>query len=98
VHDDAGIEEAIAAQAREPNGGLIVLPSAFNAPRVDAIAAALRHRLPLISGAAITRAGGLMSYWMDGVALYARAAPYIDRILKGAVRPSSQFGSQPNTR
>ena len=25
VHDDAGIEEAIAAQAREPNGGLIVL-------------------------------------------------------------------------
>src|SRR5207247_2237605 len=35
VHDDAGIEEAITAHAREPNGGLIVLPSAFNATRED---------------------------------------------------------------
>jgi putative tryptophan/tyrosine transport system substrate-binding protein len=85
VHDDAGIEEAIAAQAREPGGGLIVLPSAFNATHVDAIiAAAARHRLPLMSGVAITRAGGLMSYWIDAVDLYAQAASYIDRILKGA--------------
>jgi len=85
VHDDAGIEEAITAHAREPNGGLIVLPSAFNATREDAIAAAaVRHRLPLISGVAVTRAGGLMSYWIDAVAPYTQAAPYIDRILKGA--------------
>src|ERR1051325_805975 len=85
VHDDAGIEEAIAAQAREPNGGLVVLPSPFNATREDVIAAAaVRYRLPLISGLAVTRAGGLMSYWMDGVALYTQAAPYIDRILRGA--------------
>ena len=85
VHDDAGIEEAIAAQAREPDGGLIVLPSAFNATHRDAIiAAAARHRLPLMSGMAVPRAGGLMSYWIDPVALYAQAASYIDRILKGA--------------
>ena len=85
VHDDAGIEEAITAHAREPNGGLIALPSAFNATREDAIAAAaVRHRLPLISGVAVTRAGGLISYWIDAVALYTQAAPYIDRILKGA--------------
>jgi putative ABC transport system substrate-binding protein len=25
-----------------------------------------------------------MSYWIDPLALYAQAAPYIDRILKGA--------------
>jgi putative ABC transport system substrate-binding protein len=61
------------------------LPSAFNATHGGAvIAAAARHRLPLISGRAITRAGGLMTYWIDVVALYAQAAPYIDRILKGA--------------
>jgi putative ABC transport system substrate-binding protein len=29
VHDDVEIEEAISAHAREPGGGLIVLPSAF---------------------------------------------------------------------
>ena len=28
--------------------------------------------------------GGLMSYWLDPVDLYAQAASYIDRILKGA--------------
>jgi putative ABC transport system substrate-binding protein len=30
------------------------------------------------------RAGGLMSYWFDTVDVYAQAASYIDRILKGA--------------
>jgi putative ABC transport system substrate-binding protein len=95
VRDDAGIEEAIAAQAREPNGGLIVLPSPFNTTREMAIAAAaVRHRLPLISGSAVTRAGGLMSYWIDGAALYTQAAPYIDRILKGA-SPSDLPVQQP---
>ena len=85
VHDDAGIEEAVATQSREPNGSLIVLPSAFNAKHADTIIrAAARHRLPLISAATMTRAGGLVSYWIDGVALYAQAGSYIDRILKGA--------------
>jgi putative ABC transport system substrate-binding protein len=46
-------------------------------------AAAVRLRLPLI-GNYIPRAGGLMSYWPDPVDGYARAASYIDRILKGA--------------
>jgi putative tryptophan/tyrosine transport system substrate-binding protein len=94
VHDDAGIEEAIAAQAREPGGGLIFLPSPFGAraqapggnTHGDAIvSAALRHRLPLISHPAISsREGGLMSYWPDPYDGFARAASYIDRILKGA--------------
>ena len=30
------------------------------------------------------RVGGLMSYWFDTVAVYAQAASYIDRILRGA--------------
>ena len=32
----------------------------------------------------MARAGGLMSYWFGSLELYREAAPYIDRILKGA--------------
>jgi putative ABC transport system substrate-binding protein len=85
VHDDPGIEEAIAAQAREPGGGVISFPSAFNETHRDQIiAAASRNRLPLIGGYAVPRGGGLMSYMFDLVDLYAQAASYIDRILRGA--------------
>jgi putative ABC transport system substrate-binding protein len=85
VHDDAGIEEAIAAQAREPGGGLIILPDSFNVTHSGAIvAAAVRSKLPSISWTEFARAGGLMSYWYDSVELHAQAASYIDRILKGA--------------
>jgi hypothetical protein len=49
VHDDAAIDEAIAAQAREPGGGLICLPDSFNNAHRDLIiAAATRHGFPLI--------------------------------------------------
>ena len=85
VHDDAAIEEAIAAQAREPGGGLISLPDSFTEAHRDVIiAAAARHRLPLIGASPFPRSGGLMSYWLDPVDLYAQAASYIDRILRGA--------------
>jgi len=86
VHDDPGIEGAIATQAREPGGGLIALPDSFNTSHRDVIiAAASRHRLPVMGAADyFARAGGLMSYGFDLVDQYARAASYIDRILKGA--------------
>jgi putative ABC transport system substrate-binding protein len=85
VHDDAGIEEAIAAQAPEPRGGVICLPDSFNASHRDVIiAAAIGHHLPLIGTDQFPRFGGLMSYWYDAVELHAQAASYIDRILRGA--------------
>jgi putative ABC transport system substrate-binding protein len=85
VHNIAGIEEAIAAAAREPGGGLIALPDSFNTTHHnDIIAAAARHRLPLIGTPEYPRAGGLMSYWFDVAEQYGQAASYIDRILKGA--------------
>jgi putative ABC transport system substrate-binding protein len=85
VHDDAEIEQVIAAQAREPGGGLICLPDSFTAAHGEVIiAAAAGHSLPLIGVDSFPRAGGLMSYWFDAVDLHARAASYIDRILKGA--------------
>jgi len=85
VHDDAGIEEAIAAQAREPGGGLISLPDSFTTAHRDVIIAQLPVTVcPLIGTLQYPRAGGLVSYWFDGVDLFAQAASYIDRILKGA--------------
>ena len=85
VHDEAGIEHAIAAQAREPGGALIILPDSFNVTHGGAIvAAAVRSRLPSIGSTEFSRGGGLMSYWYDAVELHAQAASYVDRILRGA--------------
>jgi len=86
VRDAGEIEAALAATAREGGGGLLVLPDPFTVVYRDLIvASAARHRLP----AAYTlryfaTAGGLMSYGVDVGDLYRRAAPYVDRILKGA--------------
>ena len=85
VHDDAGIEEAITILAREPGGGVIALPDAFNvAHRNLIVAAAARDGLPLIGTPDFSRAGGLMSYSFDTVEVHAQGASYVDRILKGA--------------
>jgi putative ABC transport system substrate-binding protein len=85
VHDDAGVESAIAAVAREPGGGVIALPDSFNALHRDAIlAAAARQHLPLLGvDEFFARAGAVMSYSVDIVRVHAQAASYIDRILRG---------------
>jgi len=86
VHDDLAIEEAIAAEAHQPGGGLVALPDSFNATHREAIiAAAARHSLPLIGASGVSpKAGALMSYWIHEPDLYSQAASHIDRILKGA--------------
>ena len=49
VHDTSELESVIAAQAREPNGGLIVMPDTFTtAHRAEITALAARHRLPTV--------------------------------------------------
>jgi hypothetical protein len=51
VRDAAGIERAIEQFAREPNGGLIPLPSPLIGLRRDLIISlASRHRLPNVYG------------------------------------------------
>ena len=48
-------------------------------------ALALSNRLPTMSGSwSLMEAGGLMTYSIDGPALFRRAATYVDKILKGA--------------
>lgn len=52
------------------------------------VALAVRHRLPAVySNRYFVASGGLVSYGVDIVDLYRRAASYVDRILKGA-KPS----------
>ena len=85
VRHAADIEAAMAALAAKPNGGLIVAPETFTtANRELFITLAERHRLPAIYGLRqFPASGGLMSYGPDTVDTVARAAGYVDRILRG---------------
>jgi ABC-type uncharacterized transport system substrate-binding protein len=83
---DAGeIERAVAAFAHSPNGGLIVTGSALTILHRDLIIAlAARHKLPTVYyDRYYVAAGGLISYGVDTVDQFRRAAGYVDRILKG---------------
>ena len=85
VRDASKLEPAIAAQARTPNGGLIMMPDVFlNVHRAEVTSLAARYRLPAVySRRFFTELGGLLSYGNDQVDIYRRAAAYVDRILKG---------------
>jgi putative ABC transport system substrate-binding protein len=85
VHDVREIESGITTFAREPGGGLVVMPDSFNIVHRDRIVTlAAQHRLPAISPYRFTvTEGGLVSYGVDQVDLFRRAAAYVDRILKG---------------
>jgi putative ABC transport system substrate-binding protein len=85
VHSDVEIETAIIALGREPGGGLVVLPDIFMvAHRAPIIAAAARNNVPAVYGISVfAREGGLLSYGVDLVDTFRRAAPYVDRILRG---------------
>jgi putative ABC transport system substrate-binding protein len=86
VHDDAEIETAITALGREPGGGLFVMPDIFMvAHRAQIILAAARNNVPAVYQlSAFARDGGLLSYGIDQVDNFHRAATYVDRILRGA--------------
>jgi putative tryptophan/tyrosine transport system substrate-binding protein len=86
VKGPADIEHAIDAVAREPNGGLIVLPGPETATnRAQIIALAAKYRLPTVYPYRYYAvSGGVLSYGIDSVYLVRQAASYVDRILKGA--------------
>jgi putative ABC transport system substrate-binding protein len=86
VHSDVEIETAIIALGREPGGGLVVMADAFMlAHRAPIISAAARNNVPaLYANSEFVRDGGLLSYGVDFVDNFRRAATYVDRILRGA--------------
>jgi putative ABC transport system substrate-binding protein len=86
IHNDVEIETAINALGREPGGGLVVAPGAFTAVhRGRIISAAARNNVPAVyTLSEAARDGGLLSYGVDLVDNFRRAATYVDRILRGA--------------
>jgi putative ABC transport system substrate-binding protein len=89
VRDMRELESVVAAQARLPNGGLIVLPDSFmSTHRAEITTLAARYRLPAVYPFRYyAEAGGLLAYGNVQIDNFRRAAIYADRILKGA-RPS----------
>jgi len=85
VRDTSELEAVIAAQARAQNGGLIVMPDTFmDVHRAEIISLAARFGVPAIyPRRPFTEVGGLLSYGIDQLDSYRRAAIYVDRILKG---------------
>jgi putative ABC transport system substrate-binding protein len=85
VTDAASIEQAIAFHARQPGGGLIALPHVVTAGHRELIARlALEHRLPSVGAFSImAQSGCLAAYGIDVVDMFARSAPYVDRMLRG---------------
>jgi putative tryptophan/tyrosine transport system substrate-binding protein len=89
VHDLSELETVFAAQAREPNGGLIVMPDGFmNVHREKVVSLAARYSLPAVyAWRYFAELGGLLSYGNEQRDSFRLAATYVDRILKGA-KPS----------
>jgi putative tryptophan/tyrosine transport system substrate-binding protein len=85
VHGKDEIEGVVAAQARDPGGGLIVMPDVFNdVNRELIIALAARYGVPTIYfNRFFSEPGGLISYGDVRSEQFRLAAGYIDRVLKG---------------
>jgi len=85
LHDAAAIEPAVAAFARDANGGLVMTAGPFAGNHPDVIPTlAVRYKLPAVYPFRyLVNAGGLMSYGSDLASQFRSAAQYVDRILKG---------------
>ena len=95
VHDVEHLEQALTALPR-PGSGIVVASDSFNVSHFgEIVALAARLRLPaLYTGRPAVELGGLLSYGIDSVDLYRRAATYVDRILRGE-RPAELPVQQP---
>ena len=85
VRNEAELESAIAAAALRPSPGLLFLPDSFLQSRPAKVTAlAAEHKLPAVySVSSFARNGGLVTFGIERVDLFVRAAGYVDRILRG---------------
>jgi putative ABC transport system substrate-binding protein len=85
VHDEAELESVIAAEARVPNSGLVVIPDGFlNVNRETIVSLTARYKLPAIyPWPFFPEIGGLLSYGSEQRESFRLAAGYANRILKG---------------
>jgi len=89
VQNDDEILKVITSLGREPGGGLVVMTDSFMlVHRATVIRETATHKVPAIYPLRINAVeGGLLSYGTSNIDLFRRAAPYVDRILRG-VKPS----------
>jgi putative ABC transport system substrate-binding protein len=81
------VEGILTTLARAPNSGLIVAgDSVVEIPKIrrQIIELTAKHRLPALYGTvSFAPEGGLISYGIDPIDPYRRAASYVDRLLRG---------------
>jgi ABC-type uncharacterized transport system substrate-binding protein len=84
VRDAKEMERELAAFARSSNGGVVVTSGGTGFQRDLVIALMAQFRLPAVYPFRYhVASGGLVSYGVDPIDQYRRAAGYVDRILKG---------------
>src|SRR4029077_4028237 len=85
VRGPADLEDAFAAMAKEKVDALSVIEDVVLISSFKRIAdLAVKHTLPSISFIEYADVGGLFGYGANFLALYRRAAVFVDKILKGA--------------
>jgi putative ABC transport system substrate-binding protein len=91
------IEEAVLELSRDRRSGLVVMTDSFNfVNRNTTIAACAKRRVPAVYYESnMVADGGLVSYGVDIMDLFRRAAAYVDRILRGA-KPAELPVEQPS--
>ena len=85
VRNDVEIERVFVDLASAPNTGLVLMSDIFAVVHRDSInRLSVRYHVPTVNASRyITVEGGLVTYGVDTVDLFVRAASYVDRILKG---------------
>src|SRR3954470_18576042 len=92
VRNEQEFDAAFEEMKRQRAAAVVVQPTL---PRKRAIALALKHRLPAVSGnRAFADEGGLLSYAGSLADRHRNAAVFVDKILKGA-RPDDLPVQQP---
>jgi putative tryptophan/tyrosine transport system substrate-binding protein len=86
VRSDAEIEAAITSLGRE-QAGLVIMPDSFmQVHQGTVISLTASNNVPAIGAdlPGFAKEGGLLSYGANFPDIFRRAAPYVDRILRGA--------------
>jgi putative ABC transport system substrate-binding protein len=98
IHDRAEFDTVIAAQAREPNGGLIVMPDGFlNVHRAEIILLAARYHLPAVyPWRFFAEQGGCSPTEVSRAICFGKRRPMWIASLRARSRPTCQYRRQPN--
>jgi putative ABC transport system substrate-binding protein len=90
-------DEALRAIAQDGSRMLLVLTSPLFTPqRLHIAELAIKHRLPtMFTFKVYVEGGGLMSYGIDTVPMFRRAASYVAKILRGQSRLIFRSSNQP---